>query len=75
MKSKWIKNALKQHKKGALHKQLEIPQEQTIPVSLLIRIKNAKLNSYITGTTKPIKITRLLKRRAILALNLKKMHN
>jgi len=31
----WIQRALRKHKKGALHRQLGIPLDQIIPISLL----------------------------------------
>lgn len=34
-KSRWIQRALHKHKKGALHRQLGIPEGETIPLSLL----------------------------------------
>ena len=34
-KNRWIQRALKKHKKGALHRQLGIPEGETIPISLL----------------------------------------
>jgi hypothetical protein len=32
---RWIQDALSKHKKGALHRQLGIPENQKIPVMLL----------------------------------------
>lgn len=64
-------------KKGALSRQLEIPKEENIPISLLAKIKKAKIGTTITNPTKTgkrrIKVTRLLKRRAVLAHTLKKI--
>ena len=34
-KSRWIQKALRKHKKGALHRQLVIPEGETIPLFLL----------------------------------------
>lgn len=34
-KKNWIQKALRKHKKGALHRQLGIPEGETIPLSLL----------------------------------------
>ena len=34
-RKRWIQRALRKHKKGALHRQLGIPLEEKIPVSLL----------------------------------------
>ena len=69
----WIKGAI--GKKGALSRQLRIPEEQNIPVSLLSKIKTAKIGSTVknpTGTGKKrFKVTRLLKQRSVLAHTLK----
>ena len=72
---KWIQ---KIHlKKGVLHKQLGIPQNEKIPVSLLNKIISAKPGDTIKNPTskgrKRIKVTRVLERRAILAKNLKEI--
>lgn len=34
-KKRWIQHALRKHKKGALHRQLGIPEGEKIPLSLL----------------------------------------
>ena len=64
-------------KKGALSRQLNIPEEENIPMSLLNKIISAKAGQTITNPTKTgkrrIKVTRLLERRSILARNLKRM--
>ena len=70
---KWIQ---KIHlKKGVLHRQLGIPQEQKIPVSLLNKIIAAKPGDTITNPSgkgrRRIKVTRVLEKRANLARNLK----
>ena len=69
---KWIQSA--GIKKGALSKQLEIPEEQNIPKTLLDEIIRAKAGDEIRNPTKvgkkSIKVTRLLERRAIMARNL-----
>ena len=57
-KKKWIQGALKKHKKGALHKQLGIPVDQTIP---LLTLERAAKKSGLLG------------KRARLALNLRKI--
>lgn len=62
-------------KKGALSRQLGIPQEKNIPVTLLNKIIRSKAGNTIRNPTlsgkRVIKVTRLLERRAILAMNLK----
>lgn len=70
---RWIQSAIK--KPGALSRQLGIPEEDKIPVTLLRKINNAKVGTVIKNPTKKgkrrIKVTRLLKWRASLALRLK----
>lgn len=62
-------------KKGALSRQLGIPEKENIPFTLLDKIIAAKAGQTITNPTKTgkrrIKVTRLLEQRAILARNLK----
>ena len=70
---KWIQ---KIHlKKGVLHRQLGIPQDMKIPVSLLNKIIAAKPGDVITNPSgkgkKRIKVTRVLEKRANLAKSLK----
>lgn len=64
-------------KKGALSRQLKIPEKQNIPMTLLNKIIKAKAGDTIINPTKSglrkIKVTRLLERRSILARNLKRM--
>ena len=75
MKKKWIQNSLEEH--GSLHKQLEIPESKKIPVALLDKILNANIGKTIVNPSKTgkrrIKVSRLLKKRANLAKNLKKI--
>lgn len=64
-------------KKGALSRQLGIPIEENIPMTLLNKIVSARAGETIRNPTqtgnKKIKVTRLLERRAILARNLKSL--
>ena len=64
-------------KKGALSKQLKIPEKENLPRTLLNKIIAAKAGDTIKNPTKTgkrrIKVTRLLERRAILARNLKNL--
>jgi len=73
-KKKWIPRDLK---KGALSRQLGIPEEEKIPMTLLNRIAEAPIGSTIRNPTKTgkkvIKVTHLLKKRAVLARTLKKI--
>lgn len=63
--------------KGALSRQLSIPEKENIPKTLLNKIIKAKAGETITNPCKVgkrrIKVTRLLERRAIFARNLKNM--
>ena len=74
-KKQWIQKA--KVKKGALSRQLDIPEKEDIPMGLLNKIVSAKAGETIRNPTKAgkrrIKVTRLLERRAILARNLKRM--
>lgn len=62
-------------KRGALSRQLGIPIEKNIPNTLLNKIIRARAGQTIRNPTlsgkRIIKVTRLLERRAILAMNLK----
>ena len=73
--SKWIQKAVK--KKGSLSRQLRIPVKRNIPVTLLRRVVRAKPGQVIRNPTsvgaRRVRVTRLMERRAILALNLKKL--
>jgi len=68
MVKKWMQKAFKKHKKGSLHRQLGIPQDKTIPVKTLRDIKNTTIGKKSHGK----KVTTLLKRRVVLALNARK---
>lgn len=73
-KNLWIQKA--KPKKGALSKQLGIPESDNIPFSLLLLIKQSPIGTVIHNPTqkgkKRIKVTRLLKRRVNLALIFKR---
>ena len=72
---KWIQKAIA--RPGTLHKNLDIPKDEKIPMVLLNKIISAKAGDTITNPTKvgkkKIKVTRKLERKAILARNLKNM--
>lgn len=65
-------------KKGALSRQLGIPEEKNIPMTLLNKIARTKIGETISNPTKTgrrrIKVTNLLKKRAVLARTLKRLH-
>lgn len=71
--NKWIQKV--KPKKGALSRQLGIPEKENIPNTLLSKIVKAKAGEKIKNPTqvgkKNIKVTRLLERRAIFAQRLK----
>ena len=72
---KWIqKTGLK---KGALSRQLGVPIEENIPITLLRKIQAAKAGDIIINPTKVgkrrIKVTSKIERRSILAIRLKQM--
>jgi len=71
----WIQSALRRHKRGSLHRQLEVPNSKRIPTGLLEKIKSAEVGTRITNPTKTgkrrIKVTGLLKKRAVVAHTLR----
>jgi len=70
----WIGQVAQARTRGALHSQLEVPQSERIPKTLLLKIKSAKSGETIrnpTGTGKRmVPVTTLLKRRTNFALNI-----
>lgn len=62
-------------KEGALSRQLDIPVEDSIPITLLKAIKNTEIGKTVRNPTKKgkgrFKVTKLLKQRSVLALTLK----
>jgi hypothetical protein len=64
-------------KKGALSRQLDIPEKENIPITLLRKITKAKTGRVVRNPTKSgkrrIKATRLVKKRANLAITLKEL--
>ncbi len=73
-KNRWIQKA--KPKKGMLSRQLGIPPDDNIPFTLLSLIKQSPIGTIIHNPTmkgkKVIKVTKLLKKRATLALTLKR---
>jgi len=65
---KWIQKAKTGKRKGALHRQLGIPEGKKIPTMKLRKIEKAKLGTKVGK----VKVTKLLKRRAVFALNVRK---
>lgn len=76
-KNLWIQDAVSKHKKGSLHRQLEVPQDHKIRKTLLVKIKHAEIGDKIRNPAKTgksqIKVTRLLKKRAVLAHTLREL--
>lgn len=60
---------LKDIKKNALHNQLNIRVGLKIPKSILEAIARTRVGTYIIILGEKVKVTRLLKQRAIFALN------
>lgn len=68
---KWIQQA--HLKPGALSRQLGIPERENIPMGLLETIRSAPVGGHVRGPHGWIPITPLLKQRATVARNLKRM--
>lgn len=73
----WIPRGKEGIKKGALSKQLGIPEKQNIPMGLLEDIKRAEVGAVIQNRhgigKREIKITALIKKRANMAMTLKRI--
>lgn len=73
----WIPRGTEGIKKGALSRQLGIPESATIPMQLLADIKSAHVGAVLRNRhgigKREIKITKLLKQRANLAMTLKRI--
>ena len=77
MTEKFIQEAISSKKEGATHRMLGIPKDTAIPFTLLEAIRTAPIGTRVKNPTqvgyKFVKVTRLLKQRAVLALNLKRI--
>ena len=71
MKKYWIDEAVK--RKSSLRDQLHIPKEKTIPQETLERIKHQEKGTRIKSFGKSVPVTAKLKKRATLAMTLKKL--
>ena len=60
------------YKKGALHRQLKIPEDENIGRANLMKIKKAEIGDNVSIKGKDFKVTALLKKRAVFALTLMK---
>ena len=67
-KNRWIQGAANKHTKGALHRQLGIPEGRKIPKAKLHRIMKTPVGQKVGRH----KVTALLKKRANFALNVQK---
>jgi len=71
----WIQDAIRHP--GALSRQLGIPIDEDIPITLLRKIKSAEIGDVIRNPTKTgkrrITVTNKLKKRAVLALTLREL--
>lgn len=74
--SRWIQKARNPKKKGALHRQLGVPTDKNIPVTLLKLVRSAPIGKTLRNPLKVgnrrIPVTMLLKRRVQFALNVRK---
>ena len=72
---RWIQDATTPEKRGSLHRMLGINEDMKIPKSLLREIMRAEIGDTIRNPTtvgnRLIKVTKLLKQRANLALTFK----
>lgn len=73
MAKRWIQKA--GIKRGALSRQLGIPEKKNIPMSLLNKIVKSKPGKTVKFGSRKIKVTRKLERRAIMARNLKRLRH
>jgi hypothetical protein len=73
----WIPRSVNEHKKGSLHRMLEVPPSESIPFTFLQEIVNTPIGMIAKNPTqtgkKKIKVTHLVKARANWALNLKRI--
>jgi len=76
-KNQWIQDSTTAHKKGALHRMLGISPSETIPFTWLEVIRNTNIGRRAKNPTQigygSVKVTPLLKKRAVWALNLKRI--
>ncbi len=75
MKKQWVQTALRNDKKGALHRQLKIRPGNKIPKSVLLNIASKKVGTYFVLFGEKRRVTVLLKRRVQFALNINRREN
>lgn len=66
----WVQRAIK--KKGSLSRQLGVPDKENIPSGVLEKISRRKTGTKISFRGRTITVTPLLKKRANLALTLRR---
>lgn len=66
---KWIQRT--KIKKGALSKQIGVPVSKNIPIKVLNKIVKADIGTKVTVPKGRVTVTRLMKRRAVMARTLK----
>jgi hypothetical protein len=66
----WIQKT--KMKKGALSKQLGVPMKENIPKDVLKRVVEADIGKKVTVPKGKVTVTRLMKRRAVMASTLKR---
>ena len=73
-KNDWIRCALAKHKDNSLHRQLHVPKSQKIPDKDLKKVVGADIGDEIMEEGNEVAVTRLLKKRAVLAKTLRSFH-
>lgn len=72
-KEMWIQDAFKRAGKGVFHRQLGVPTSEKIPLTFLQAIVDTKIGMYAHNPTttgdKMVKVTPLMKKRAVALLN------
>jgi hypothetical protein len=72
-KNRWIQGAVNPRKRGSLHRQLGVPKGEKIPKDLLNAVKAAEPGRVVRAGGKRVRVTRLMKKRANLAVTLRKV--
>ena len=70
---RWIQKAVDPKKRGSLHRQLGFPRCEMIPGDLLRAVKTAEPGQVVRASGKRVRITKLMKKRANLAVTLRRM--
>lgn len=75
--NKWLQQAFKEHTKDAMHRMLKTPKSETLSFTFLQTIVDTPIGKVAYNPTQigipKIKVTRLVKARANLALNAKRI--